>query len=49
MDGLELIRQIREKNKKQEIIVISVNTDSENLKNLSSSNLLDRLIAFREH
>ena len=31
MDGLEFIRHIREKNKKQEIIVISANTDSENL------------------
>ena len=31
MNGLELIRHIREKNKKQEIIVISANTDSDNL------------------
>ena len=31
MNGLELIRYIREKNKKQEIIVISANTDAENL------------------
>lgn len=31
MNGLELIRYIREKNKKQEIIVTSANTDAENL------------------